>query len=183
LSIPVNIGGAPGSTVSNAGKVQITGVEAELQAQLTQHLLVDANVSWLKYDIKDLGAAAGVAGGPSKGDIAPYVPERKAAVGIQYTADLGASGSLTPRLDYVWQSKSYADPDNNPLSEVPSYGLANLHLTWDSDDTQWQARLDISNVTDKFYWANVYSQYNAGGMIVGRPGTPRTFFVTVKRSF
>lgn len=183
LSIPANLNNVPGSTISNAGKVRITGVEVELQAELAPNLLIDATGAWLKYDIRDLGAAAGVPGGPSKGDIAPYVPERKAAVGIQYTTDLGAAGSITPRLDYSWQSTSYADPDNNPLSEIPSYGLANLHLTWDSDNAQWQVRLDINNVTDKFYWANVYSQYNAGGMIVGRPGTPRTYFVTAKRSF
>lgn len=183
LSIPVNIGGVPGSTVSNAGKVQITGLEAEVQAELAPRLLVDASGSWLKYDIKELGAAEGVAGGPAEGDISPYVPERKAAVGIQYTMELGDSGSFTPRLDYTWQSKSYADPDNNVYSEIPSYGLANLHLTWDSSDSQWQARLDINNATDKFYWANVYSQYNAGGMVVGRPGMPRSYFLTIKRSF
>lgn len=74
-------------------------------------------------------------------------------------------------------------PGNNLLSEIPGYGLANLQLTRDSDDAQWQTRLDVNNVTNKFYWTNVYSQYNAGGMIVGRPGTPWTYFVTVKRSF
>lgn len=183
LSIPANVGGVPGTAVSNAGKVEITGVELEIQAELVSDLVVDASAAWLDYEIKELGAAAGVAGGPAIGDIGPYVPERKVAVGIQYTAGLGGAGSLTPRLDYAWQSKSYADPDNNPYSEIPAYGLANLHLTWDSSDELWQARLEVSNLTDKFYWASVYSQYNAGGMVVGRPGMPRTWFVSVKRSF
>lgn len=184
LSIPVNINNVPGSTISNAGKVRITGVEAELQAEPVPRLLVDVSAAYLDYDIRDLGAAAGVAGGPAKGDMAPYVPERKANIGMQYSARLGGTGGvLTPRLDYTWQGKSFADPDNNPYSEIPAYGLLSAHLTWDSDDSLWQARFDVSNVLDKFYWATVYSQYNAGGMVVGRPGTPRTFFATVKRSF
>lgn len=183
LSIPVNIDNVPGSTVSNAGKVQISGVEAEVQAEPVSNLLVNASLSYLKYDIRDLGAAADVPGGIAKGDMAPYVPKMKANIGLQYAYSLGTVGSLTPRLDYSWQSKSYADPNNNPFSEIPAYGVADFHLTYENTDGKWQARININNVANKFYWANVYSQYNAGGMVVGRPSLPRTYFVTLKRAF
>lgn len=184
LSIPVNIGGVPGSTISNAGKVRITGFEVELQAEPAIGLFLDASLAYLKYDIRELGAAANVPGSIAKGYMAPYVPEWKGSLGVQYAYALGASaGALTPRLDYSYQSKSFADPNNNPYSEIPAYGVLDFHLSYDTASSDWQARLDVSNVTNKFYWANVYSQYNAGGMVVGRPSLPRTWFVTVKRSF
>ena len=183
LSIPVNINNVPGSTISNAGKVRISGAEAELQAEPARGLLFNLSGAYLKYDIQDLGPAAAVPGGVAKGDMAPYTPKLKGNAGVQYAVSLGAAGSLTPRLDYSWQSKSYADPNNNPYSLIPQYGVADAHLIYDSQDALWQVRLDVSNVFDKFYWSTVYSQYNAGGMVVGRPGQPRTWFLSVKRSF
>jgi iron complex outermembrane receptor protein len=183
LSIPVNINNVPGSTISNAGKVRISGAEAELQAEPARGLLLNLSGAYLKYDILDLGPAAAVTGGVAKGDMAPYTPKLKGNAGVQYAVSLGAAGSLTPRLDYSWQSKSYADPNNNPYSLIPQYGVADAHLIYDSQDALWQVRLDAGNLFDKFYWSTVYSQYNAGGMVVGRPGQPRTWFVSVKRSF
>jgi iron complex outermembrane receptor protein len=183
LSIATNEGGVPGSTVSNAGRVRITGGELELQAEPIDRLIFSSSVGTLKYDIRELGAAAGFPGGPALGDQAPYVPNQKYSVSIQYGIDLGSFGLLTPRLDSTYQSKTYADPSNSPLAETGGYGVTNLHVTYDPPGGKWEGRAEVKNLFDRTYYINKFYQYDSAGLIVGQPGMPLTVFFTLRRNF
>jgi iron complex outermembrane receptor protein len=183
LSIPTNVGGITGSTVSNTGRVRITGVEAEFQAAPISHMLLNASFDWLDYRILDLGPAAGFPGGPAIGDMAPYVPKFKVDVGAQYSYVMGNAGSLTPRLDWTWQSKTYNDAANSPMAKQDAYGVLNAHLLYEDADAKWQAKFEVRNLTNKFYYINEFNLYGAAGMLVGQPSVPRTFMVTLRRAF
>jgi iron complex outermembrane receptor protein len=183
LSIAVDEGGVPGSTVANAGKVRITGGEAELEAEPISRLLISASVGVLKYDILELGSASGFPGGPALGDQAPYVPNQKVSFAIQYGIGLAEFGTLTPRIDTTYQSKTYADPSNSPLAETGGYSLTDLHLSYDSPSAKWQGQFEIKNLFNRLFYVNKFFQYDSAGMVVGQPGMPRTLFVSVKRKF
>jgi iron complex outermembrane receptor protein len=183
LSIATNENGVPGSSVSNAGHVRITGVEAELEAEPVDRLLFSASFGHMKYDIRDLGPAAGFPGGPALGDQAPYVPNTKYSVAMQYQIGLGSVGMLTPRFDWTYQSKTYADVSNAPLGETDGYGIADFHLNYDAPGDKWQGRIEVRNLFDKVYYVNKFYQYDSAGLIVGQPGMPRTVFFAVKRKF
>ncbi|QUD90252.1 TonB-dependent receptor [Phenylobacterium montanum] len=182
LSIPVFSNGAAGSTVSNAGKVHINGAELEVQAAPIKGMLINASYDYLNYDIIDLGAAAGLAGGPAKGDLAPFVPETKFNIGAQqsFTTPIGV---ITPRLDWTWQSKTYSDAANSPLTLQKAYGVLDAHLLFETADHKWKANLEVKNLTNQAYYLNKFSQYNTAGMVVGQPARPRTVFLTLQRSF
>jgi iron complex outermembrane receptor protein len=183
LSIAIDEGGVPGSTVANAGKVRITGGEAELEAEPISRLLISASVGVLKYDILELGSASGFPGGPALGDQAPYVPNQKVGFAIQYGIGLAGFGTLTPRIDTTYQSKTYADPSNSPLAETGGYSLTDFHLTYDSPSDKWQGQFEIKNLFNRLYYVNKFFQYDSAGMVVGQPGMPLTLFVSVKRKF
>ncbi len=177
------IGPAGADIVQNAGHVRISGVEGELQAEPTPGLLFNASFGYLHYRTLDLGAAAGVAGGPTLTSKPPYVPTWKYNIGVQYAYELGKAGRLIPRLDWTWQSKVFNDPSNDPLAMQPAYGILDARLTWDSADGKWEAAVAIQNATDKVYYVNMFDNVGSFSTVTAQPGMPRTVMGTIKRSF
>ena len=110
---------------------------------------------------------------------------------MQYEADLGSSGSLTPRIDVAYQG-ALAGTATNPVAGTPSalysttdsYTLANARLTWRNADKDLDVSLEVTNLFDKYYFLNKFDLTGAGaGTISGMPGRPREWAVSVKKKF
>ena len=71
-------------------------------------------------------------GGPTLSDVPALTPTWKGNVGAQYALPLGGAGTLTPRLDYTYQSKVFNDPQDELISMQAGYGLLNARLTWEA---------------------------------------------------
>jgi iron complex outermembrane receptor protein len=174
--------GTPSIVVANAGRATINGVEAELEIRPTPEFQIDMSASYTDFQIKDLGPAAGVSGGPSLASKAPGTPEWKYNVGAQYAIDLGSVGKLTPRIDAYYQSKLFNEWTNNPRAVQPGYWLANARLSYTAPDNEWYGALSVTNLFDQFYYVNKFIQ--AGSYIfTGQPSRPREWAITVGRRF
>jgi iron complex outermembrane receptor protein len=68
-------------------------------------------------------------------------------------------------------------------NRIDGYFVANARLTWLSGDKSWTAAVEVANVFDKYYFTSLYSQFNATGTVSGAPSLPRTWAVTLKRTF
>jgi len=170
--------GAPCFAPLNTGSAHVKGVELEITAQPVDGLLIDASGSYLDFEYQSLAAGVPVA----LSDIAPYTPEWKFSAGMQYQIPVGNIGSLTPRVDVAYQSDSYSLASNGPLNLLPSRTLVNARLTWRSLDNDWQLSAAIENLTNEYYFLT--KQVPSGpGYIAAQPGMPRTFSVTLKKSF
>ena len=180
---PTTIGG---TVTLNAGHAIVTGGELEVQARPTPALLFNLSGGYMNFHYRSLGAAAFSPqnpGGLLLTDVAPFSPKWKGNVGAQYTQRLGDAGALTPRLDYTYQSRVFFDPHNILPSSQAGYGLLNAHLTWTNSGGEWAAALDVNNLTDKLYYLSKFNQLASFGILTGQPGEPRTFIVSVKRTF
>ena len=177
------IGPAGADIVQNAGHIRISGVEGEIDAEPISNLLLNASFGYLNYDTIDLGAAAGVVGGPTETSKPAYIPDWKYNVGLQYGIHLAGGAVVTPRVDWTYQTEVYNDPSNNPLALQPAYGLLDARLTWDTPGKQWQAAVVVQNALDKVYYINKYDNSGSFGLVDGQPGRPRTAFVSIKRTF
>jgi iron complex outermembrane receptor protein len=172
------------SIVSNAGKVRSWGLEAEVQARPVGPLLIDASFGYLNFRYLDLGAAALVAEPPKLDSYPVGVPRLTGDVGVQYEFDLGSKvGSVTPRLDYSYQTRTFYDPENSMIASQAPYGVLNGRLTWADQSNKWSVALEVANMTDKFYYLYETQQLEAYGTLVGTPSLPRTFLVTVRRTW
>jgi iron complex outermembrane recepter protein len=144
-------------------------------------------VGYLHYKTLSLGGAAydpvTNPGGPTLSDVPPLTPTWKGNFGAQYAIPLGAFGTLTPRLDYTWQSKVFNDPQDELISMQPGYGVLNARLTWDSERGGWQASLFLSNVTDRVYFVTERNQLSTYDEVDGQPGRPREVLFTVRKTF
>jgi iron complex outermembrane receptor protein len=185
-SCPQYGAGAPCAVVANAGDAEMKGAEVEINYRPTPALQFDASYSYLDFKYTYINPDAGGPGrptGPQVWDDAAYTPRNKWSAGIQYDISLGDMGSLTPRLDVNYQSDLYTNGANRPTNLIDSYALANARLTWRSGGDAWQASLEVTNLTDEYYYLTRFDQYSLTGISDGQPGRPREFALTVRRNF
>jgi iron complex outermembrane receptor protein len=179
--------GFPAFLTESVGSARIKGVELEWLARPVRGLDIDSSVGYLHYRAINLGGAAydSVANpaGPTLADVPALTPTWKGTFGAQYAIELGGVGSLTPRVDYTYQSKVFNDPQDELISMQPGYGILNARLTWDSPQRGWQASLFIANVTDKMYYVTERNQLATYDEVDGQPGRPREFLFTVRKAF
>jgi len=175
----------------NAGNADIKGAELEWSYRPVAALTLDATASWLGFDYTSIAPDAGTpaadgvpASGVTRGMIAPYTPRQKYSFGIQYAIGVGDFGSLTPRLDWSYQSDFYTNAVNGPTNLIAGYALLNGRITWRNSTDTWEAALWGTNLLNHFYYVNSLDLNIAPSFVVtGQPGPPRMLAVTLKRNF
>jgi iron complex outermembrane recepter protein len=116
------------------------------------------------------------------------VPKWKFNAGMQYKADLGSAGSLTPRVDLAYQAKQYTGPSViggiRSLNFIPSFTTLNGRLTWMNEGEDLSISLEVTNITDEYYYLSRFNLLGAGaGFDKALPAQPREWAVTVKKKF
>jgi len=176
-----------GTITLNAGEAHITGAELEIQAKPVQNLLFNISGDYMHFRYASLGPAAFNAtlnpGGLFMSDVAPYSPEAKVNVGVQYTLGLGKLGTLTPRVDDTYTSRVYFDPQNLLASSQGGYSLVNGHVTYAPLEGKWTTTLDVNNLTNKLYYLSMFNQLSSFGILTGQPGMPRNVMLSAKYTF
>jgi iron complex outermembrane receptor protein len=173
---------AANGTPVNAGDGRFKGLELEASLRPLAGLTIDANVSFLDFQLRRIGAAGATITGITLNNIAPYVTKWKAGGGIQYRADLGGIGSLSPRLDVAYQSSFYTNIDNNPASLTPAYTVFNGRLAWQSENRELEVALAVTNLFDKFYYQNKFRGPGIS-VVTGQPAPPREWSVSLRKTF
>jgi len=195
---PANSSCALSALPFNAGRADLKGIELEADIRPVDGLSLTGSLSYLDFKYTELAPAA-ITTGITYDDYPPLTPAWKASGGIAYMFDIGSAGTLTPRFDIDYQSKTYSDPANqgfypagfptddahfggiNPFF-IPARTLMNARLTFDSADGMWQAALSVRNLANKYYWTNSFAFYFSGtGQQVVAP--PREWAVSIKRRF
>ncbi len=172
--------GAPCNQSTNAGDARIKGVELEASLRPIDGLTIDASIGYLDFKYKRINAATAITLAMTN----VYTPKWTAGGGIQYQAELGVAGSLTPRLDISYRSRVEGDAVNVAASSLAPRTLLNASLTWQNESNNWEARLAVTNLSNKFYYQSAYAQpqvpYFAA---VGIVGEPRRVMFSIKRRF
>jgi len=175
--------GFPASAIPlNAGDAEIRGAELEVEAHPTPALTIDGSLSYLDFEFTDLSVEAQTSG-ITFDMVSPYSPAWRGSLGVQYEFGLGELGSLTPRVDVNYQSSLYTNAVNNERNQIPSVTAVNAGLTWSNDNSPWQANLQVTNLTDKYYYLNIDDTIGGKGTVRGTPARPRTWMLSVRRMF
>lgn len=174
---------APCGARQNAGSGKIKGFEVEMFANPVDGLDIDASLShltghWSKIDPR-VGNAILLSD--------PIVsPKWKWSAGIQYRADFGDAGSVTPRFDVTHTGKTSAGriAAGGPIDYFPSVTLANGRITWKNPDEDLSVSFEGSNLFNKYYHPFRFAAvYSFSGTIYSQVGRPREFAVTVRKEF
>jgi iron complex outermembrane receptor protein len=179
--------GFPAFLTESVGNARIKGIELEIESRPVRGLSIDGSVGYLHYRTLNLGGAAYNSvtnpGGPTLSDVPALTPTWKGNVGAQYAIALGSLGTLTPRLDYTYQSKVFNDPQNELISMQGGYGILNARLTWEATKGGWQASLSGTNLAGKVYYVTERNQLSTYDELDGQPGRPREFLFSVRKVF
>lgn len=184
---------APCAARLNAGDGELKGVEAELFARPVRGVQFDASYSYLSFNYTKLNAAAAYptnSGGADLDDPAAGTPRYKWSIGAQYEAELGNGwGTLTPRIDASHEGAIYVGPyvdlaGVRHRTFLPSYTSANARLTWRNERKDLDVSLEVTNLTDEYYFLTNFDLRGAGeGFDKGQPARPREWAISVKKKF
>jgi len=207
LSCPQFGGPGPCALPQNAGNAKVWGAEIEIVATPIDHLQFDISGSYIKWDWKcvnasvvtadpvKLAAFPGCSSDPSIIGLLSSTPigfmKSKWTAGGQYEFGLGGAGSFTPRFDVAYQGSlpgsDLAPTPGSPSAiygQIPSYTVANARFTWRNEPKDLDIALEVTNLTDKYYFLSKFDLTGAGaGTITGSPGRPREWAITVKKKF
>jgi iron complex outermembrane receptor protein len=203
LACPQFGGPGPCALPQNAGNADVKGVEAELTIRPVDGLQFDGSVSYLDWDwkcvvpavVNPAGATSGCSKDPAFVSLLEAPPRGVTkwqwSAGIQYEADLGSTGSITPRFDLAYQGSitgtatiPAAGTPSALFSTAPAYTLANARLTWRNVDKDLEISLEVTNLFDEYYFLSKFDLTGAGaGTISGLPGRPREWAASIKKKF
>ncbi len=181
---------APCALPLNAGNATIKGFESELSWNPIEGLQFDASLAYLTFKYTSISAAAANSGIGLE-DKGQYISPWQYSFSASYEADLGSSGTLTPRID-VSHIDSFNRNSNNVdaatggediFGQVPGYTLVNTRLTYATEDRDWELALEVRNLTDKLYWTDFFDNRGSTNGVQATPAEPRTWAVSVKRRF
>jgi len=184
------LAGTPGISpwfVYTVAPASIRGAELQLEAAPVDRLTLNYSFGFNQFRSKTSDATNAAYVDPS----VRLQPQQNMSGGIQYEVPLGSQGSLTPRLDWAYQSYMTNGAVNRaqirPDWIVPGYSLFNFRLMYAPQAGKWNLAFAATNVFNKFYWQQLGAATTATGATsvarVGTPGMPREWTVTYTRSF
>ncbi len=185
LSDCSDYGGGPCAVIANAGDGKIWGAELELFAEPVDGLTIDTSASLLDSEYSSIDGAVG---NSVTLDDPIVTPEFQASFGIQYRADLGTAGSITPRLDVAYRGRQFAghglDAVDTEFQYLDAYTLGSARLTWRNEPEDLAISLEVTNLFDEYYTPNRFDAvYGFAGTAYAQVGAPREWRVSVKKEF
>lgn len=176
------------SFLRNAGRSTIYGGELELTGRITPELRAHASVGLLhsKYDQLVLS------GVDLAGNELPFAPKVTANFGLDWTvAQLGGGDiEFSPNISYVgrqWFSPfndrpSFAgDPIGNAGLQQRGYARIDASISWTRD--RFSVRASVDNLLQRKYYLYGIDLRSALGFDLLSPSGPRTFLLSVRRTF
>ena len=177
--LPIDKGGVPGlcGQYLNLANATVKGFELEGTLRPTDGLTIDGSVSLTKFKFgKPNYKTTSVVEGSSR----PGIGDWKWSIGAQYMANIGDLGTLTPRVDVSYTPGYCGTFACDPIASVDSHTLVNARLTFRTMDKDWSVALEATNLFDKFYYLNKFTNTFYA---TGQPGRPREVALTVRRNF
>ena len=98
-------------------------------------------------------------------------------------ATIGATrGEAYLHAEAAYRGDVYGDPTDSRYTLLGGYTIANASLGFRADKT-WDAFVWAKNLFDQTYMQNVTVQAGNSGLVVGAPGDPRTFGLTLRARY
>lgn len=197
--------------LANAQKVRVRGIEADFALRPSDALNVYVNGVFNDHEYREFrdapcppelsggtaasaanpASAPGTPGGysPASCDISgqwlPGISKLAFSYGFEYALPLPAlnqSGSAYVAFDGTYRSKFSSNPSRSLYTDVAGYSIANVRAGFRTRGG-WDVYAWVRNALDEEYFDYLATQSGNTGLVVGQPGDPRTYGLTVKASF
>ena len=186
------------SSVSNAGKARVRGVETELTVSPVPGLSLGANYAYQKGRVTNIPEATGIPNGINTAQ----TPKHSLNLTGLYEAGLANGGVVTFSADWQYKSEYSLELNEDPAFFSRTPGLLNGSIAYETPNGDWQFTLWGKNLTNKnvviygndlrffsYSFGEAFNPFDprfdpakAGSKIV-RYAEPRTYGVTARLSF
>ncbi|MCW3837637.1 TonB-dependent receptor [Sphingomonas canadensis] len=184
--------GAPATPCAlplNAGKATVKGFETELSLRPVRGLSIDASLAYLNFKYTSISAIAATAGIGLE-DKGVYISPWQWSIGAQYQIE-APFGTITPRVDMTHEDAFNRNANNvdaatggvDVFGLVQGRTLVNARLSFVPEGSDWEFSAEVRNLTDKFYYTDIFDNRGSTNSIQGSPAEPRTWALTIKRRF
>ena len=180
---PANPPAPFGIVPRNAGDATIKGLEAEINWEPVDRLIFTAGGGLLDFKYTSL---TGLIGGPAPGVdpfITPYTAKFNANAGISYGIELSDGSILTPRVDMTHQGRMYSESNDAATSLIKAFTLFNAAIAWKSQDKNWTASLNVTNLGNKTYYTSAFDATAFNGDLQHAVARKRQVFFSIRRNF
>jgi iron complex outermembrane receptor protein len=168
----------------NAGKARVWGAELETVWLATPDTRIDANVAWLdaKYsEFCTVTAATCPAASDLSGNRLTQAPEWTLSGGIQHDFHL-LGGTLTPRVQTRYQTKTYFTFFNTAAEQQGAYWKSDAQITYVPDNGPFAITAYVRNIEDNTILTSNSNAGYAGAYLV-QFAPPRTYGARLSYSF
>jgi iron complex outermembrane recepter protein len=164
-----------GTFVSNDGKVEVSGLDLQMDAAPLPNLTLTAGLLYMnKYEITD---------GPRKGQDLPYTAEYSANLSATLVFPL-ADGGVYIRADYAYMddhATNGGNAENFQPKDFDDRELLNAKIGWKNDN--WNVSVWGKNLTDDHYADQTVDTQAFNGMTAYFLAPPRTYGATLRYDF
>jgi len=180
------------SSVSNAGKARVRGVETELTVNPAKGLSLGANYSFQKGRVTNIPASTEIPNGINTAQ----TPKHSLNLTALYEADLANGGIVTLSADWQYKSKYQLELNPDPAFTSKTPGLLNGSISYTTPNEKWQFTVWGKNLTDKdvviygndfrffsYSTAEFFFDPDVATSKIVRYAEPRTYGVSAKVSF
>lgn len=133
---------------TNVGSANISGVELEAIALLTDSLRLNVGYGSLDAEWDDIAnATAGVE------EDSPFsrAPDTSLTLGLRHTLQLDSGASWVSSVNYAYKSEQQSSGQDSTTLTIPEYELYTARLAYVSPDGNWEASLFCTNCLDEEY--------------------------------
>jgi len=164
-----------GFRLANLEEADVSGIELEVLASLTDGLDVRLGAGFLDTDVSSQFA-------DYDGNSLPNAPESQVTGTIRYQFPIASSMNMVLQLDAKYTDSMYRESTNNPWMESDSYTVVNGRIALAGAEGRWEIAAWARNLTDEEYEQEIFAS-DIIGMITALYGNPRQFGVTLNYNF
>ena len=189
-------GSLPTQLLLNA-PANVYGIEADLEINPMDELILGFGFNWLdstfgNFVVGKRQAVGGAQGGSQgrenlkfdySGNATIAAPEFTLNGSVEYSYYIPDWGSISPRIDYSYQSQVFLDPQGLELISMPAYWYMDLYVSYLTENQDIEVAFWISNVTDQQYLVDVFDLSRQYDRILQAWGEPRMFGMTVSIAY
>ena len=153
-------------------KSHVQGAEAQLIARPIEGLTVDTAATYVETEIDQFTGFDALAHfGNQAGTPFPFTPKWQSITNIDYAFPLSHSMKGFVGASLTSNSKAYAGVGALDLMRIDSFTFLDLRAGLELRNGHYRIWIWGKNVTDEYYWSNVFANGNAIARFVGQPAT------------
>jgi outer membrane receptor protein involved in Fe transport len=153
-------------------KSHVVGAEAQLVMRLTERLTLDTSAVYAKTQIDQFtGFDARAQFGDQSGTPFPFSPKWQSISHVDYEFPLWPALNAFVGGSLVYNSETFAGVGALDLFRIDSFTLLDLRAGVELGAGHYRLWAWGKNVSDEYYWSNVFAHGNAISRFAGQPAT------------